>query len=335
MKPLVFRSLPLLAVLLLLQTSVLAQIRTPTHPVSLEVYGQARYEDTKGPAANIIVRLEAFAGGVVGQILTDRDGKFRFSGLASTQYTLTIHAAGYQEARQAIDLLTQTSEYVNIFLAPEAPLSETKRTLKSIGYIDASVPAEARQQFEKAQAAIFDDKNIDLAVRQLEKALSLYPKFFEAELSLGTLYMDAGRWVEAEASLRRAVEINNKAPNAFFALGEVYFHQARLAEAEKTIRDGLLLDNRSWKAHFTLARVYWKKDDVPRAGRQLALTLQLNPNAADAHLLAAKVLMRARKFDDALTELQEYLRLEPKGTYAEQARATAQAIKARLPANTR
>jgi len=96
-----------------------------------------------------------------------------------------------------------------------------------------------------------------------------------------------------------------------------------------------LLENRSWKAHFALARVYWKTGDLVRTGRQLALTLQLNPNAADAHLLAGKVLIQARKFDDALTELEAYLRLEPKGTYAEQARATAQSIKSKLPATSK
>jgi tetratricopeptide (TPR) repeat protein len=327
-----FLRVPLLLLFVaLLAPTALAQ-RTPVHPVSLECYGQARYGDTKAPAANILVRLETFSGGVVGQILTDRDGKFRFSGLAGMQYTLSIHAAGYNDYRQAIDLITQTSEYINAFLVPLAPTNETRRTVRSIGYIDASVPVEARKEFEKAQTAFFDDHNTDEAVRRLEKALSIHPNFFEAELSLGTLYMDKEQWDLAEASLRHAVEINSKSANAFFALGEVYFHQTRFDEAEKTLRAGLQLDNRSWKAHFALARVYWKREDIVHTGRQLALTLQLNPNLAEAHLLAGKVLMKARKLEDALVEFEEYLRLEPKGTYAEQARSTVQAIRGRLSA---
>ena len=327
----VFASSVLLLAVFLFESSARGQRTTPTHPVTLDVYGQARYGDTRAPAANIIVRLEAFGGGVVGQILTDRDGKFRFSGLASQQYRLTIHAHGYMEFQQQIDLLTQTSEYVNVFLAPEPQLSESRRTLRSIGYVDASVPAEARKEFERAQTSYFDDKNSKQAIRHLEKALTLYPKFFEAELSLGTLYMDASKWQQAEGALRRAVEINPKAPNAHVALGEVYFYEERFSDAEKALREGLLLDNRSWKAHFALARVSWKTDDVVRTGRQLALTLQLNPNSADAHLLAANVFMRVRKFEEALTELEEYLRLAPNGAYAEEARATAQTIKSQLP----
>jgi len=52
MKRLVFLPLLLIAQVVLLQTPVVGQNRMPTHPVSLEVYGQARYGYTKGPAAN-------------------------------------------------------------------------------------------------------------------------------------------------------------------------------------------------------------------------------------------------------------------------------------------
>ena len=312
------------------QTSLTAQVRTPTHPVSLEVYGQARCGDTKAAAANIMVTLESVNGGLVGQMLTDRDGKFRFSGLAAAQFTLTINASGYIEYHHTVDLLTQTSEYVNVFLVPETQPLDAKRTLKSIGYVDVSVPPAARKEFEKAQAVIFNHNNIQQARSHLEKAVTLYPAFFEAEFSLGTLYMDIGKWEQAAISLHHSIEINNKVPNAFFALGEVYIQQGHLTEAEKYLRAGLQLDNRSSIAHFALARIYWKQDDLQRSARQLALALQLNPKLAAAHLLGANVLLRAGKLEDAMYEFEEYLQLEPKGAYADQARATVQTIKQRL-----
>jgi tetratricopeptide (TPR) repeat protein len=330
MKLAISSALLLLSAALFPVGSARAQSRMPVHPVSLEVYGQARYGDTRLAAANILVRLESFSGGVIGQILSDRDGKFRFSNLSSAQYTLFIHAQGYIEHRHSVDLLTQTSEYVNVFLIPESTVTEARRSMRSIGYVDASVPAEARKEFEKAQTYLYDEKDSAQAMRHLEKAIELHPKFFEAQLSLGTLLMDAGKWEEAETSLQLAVEMNPKSANAFFALGEVCFQQSRLAEAEKFLRAGLQLDNRSWKAHFALARVYWKNEDLVRTGKQLALTLQLNPNSSEAHLLAGKVLLRAGKLDDSKFEFEEYLRLDPKGPYADQARATIKSIKGRL-----
>lgn len=306
--------------------------RTSPHPVKIELHGNVRYADIRQPAANIIVRLENSNGGVAAQMLTDRDGRFLFSGLASRQYTLTVRAQGYKEAYQTIDLLTQTSDYVNIDLSPDSPTpSKPKWTL---AYINATVPAEARKEFEKGEDALAEKGPRD-AIQHFESAVQLHPQFFEAELSLGTAYMDLGQWDRAEASLLRAAEINPKSANAFFALGEVYLHNGRLAEAEKTLRDGLRLENRSWQAHFALARVYWKKLDLSNTGKQLALTLQLNPACAEAHFLAGDVLTRAGKLADALAEFQEYLRLAPKGANVAQAKEAIQRLEKRVSASNK
>jgi tetratricopeptide (TPR) repeat protein len=265
--------------------------------------------------------LDNFNGGVAAQMLTDRDGRFRFSGLASRQYSLTVHAQGYKDAYQVVDLLTTTSDYINVDLAPDSPLGPKPR--RSIAYVNANVPPAARKEFESGEDAL-SEKKLSAAIRHLESALRLHSQFFEAELSLGTAYMDAGFWDKAEGSLQRATVINPKSPNAFFALGEVYLHSGMLMEAEKTLRVGLRIENRWWQPHFALARVYWKKADLSNAGKQLALTLQLNPSCAEAHFLAGDVYMRANKPADAIGMFQDYLRLAPKGANVA---AAKQAIK--------
>jgi tetratricopeptide (TPR) repeat protein len=301
--------------------------RMSIHPVRIELHGIVRFGDIRRPAANILVRLENSNGGVAAQMLTDRDGRFLFSGLASRQYTLTVHAQGYRDSYQTVEFLTQTSDYVNIDLAPDVIMAPKPR--KTIAYIDASVPAAARKEYEKGEEALAERKTQD-AAQHFQNAVQLHPTFFEAELSLGTAYMDLGQWDKAEASLGRATELNPKSPNAFFALGEVYLHGERLAEAEKTLRSGLSLENRSWKAHFALARVYWKKSDISNTGKQLALTLQLNPNSAEAHFMAGDVFMRAGKLPEALAEFQEYLRLDPKGANVAQAKEVIQRLEKRV-----
>lgn len=301
--------------------------RTSPHPVRIELHGIVRYANSRQPAANIMVRLDNSNGGVAAQMLTDRDGRFLFSGLASRQYSLTVHAEGYRDSFQMIDLLTATSDYVNIDLVPDVVMAP--RPKRIFAYIDASVPASARKEFEKGVAAL-EARKTRAAVQHFEIAMQLHPTFFEAELGLGTAYMDLSEWENAEASLRRAIVINPKNPNALCALGEVYLHAGRLVEAEKTLRNGLTLENRSWKGHFALARVYWKKSDISRTGKQLALTLQLNPNSAEAHFLAGDVFMRASKPADALAEFQEYLRLDPKGANVAQAKEVIQRLQKQL-----
>lgn len=305
-----------LSLLLLFAGSVYAQ-RTAVHPVSLEVHGQVRYSENRAPAPNIIVRLETFSGGMAGQMLTDRQGKFAFSGLAAMQYVLTIHAPGYHDVTQSIDLLTTTSDFVYAYLVPTP---EGRKITSAIGYVDANVPESARKEFEKGLAAVTDKKPFEAAAVHFQNAINLYPVFFEAELSLGTLYMDAGEWEQAQGALRRALEINPKAQNVLFALGELNLQQKRYREAEASLLEGLKLQDRSWQGHFALGRLYWQTGELAKAGRHVALTIQLNPTLASAHLLGANILLRARKREDAISELEEFIRLDPKGAHSAEAR---------------
>jgi Tfp pilus assembly protein PilF len=322
----------LLAVLVISSTLTFAQGSEPgslavPHPVKLEIHGQVRLADTHRPAANILVRLDSFSGGMIGQILTDRDGKFQFSGLRSMQYVVTVRAEGYQQFQQSVDLLTATSDYVNVFLTPTS--SENGSGTHRASYIDARIPAAARQAFEKAQS-VLQNGNFEKAIPILEKAINIWPDFYEAQLSLGTAYMDVSNWEKAEPSLLKALQLNSQSTNALFALGELYLKMHRLDEAEKRLRNGLQLQNRSATAHFALARVYWEKNDIPATGRQLAISLQLDPNAPDPHLLAGNVFLRVRNLENALGEFREYLRLAPKGAHAAEARGMTEEIKRQL-----
>ena len=59
----------------------------------------------------------------------------------------------------------------------------------------------------------------------------------------------------------------------------------------------------------------------------MGTALQLDPKFARGHLLAANILLRVRQTENALVEFEEYLRLEPKGQFAEQAKQTVARLK--------
>jgi Tfp pilus assembly protein PilF len=305
-----------------------AQREGASFPVSRTITGQVRFAQGGAPAENIIVRLERFSGGYVGEERTDRLGKFRFSALAAEQYTVTVRMPGYKEVQRQVELVTTPSEYVQLQLTPDntnaAAAGAAGRT------VDANVPAEALAEMEKGRAALLDDKKVDEALAHLEKAVQIYPRFYEAQLLLGTAYMDAGKWEQSAAALGRARAINPKGGAALFALGEVYRHQKKYDEAERVLGEGLATDEKSAAGHFTLGRVYWDRGDYAKAGPQVGRAIQLKPDFADAHLLAGNILLRARQGENALTEFQEYLRLSPDGEFAGQARQMVEKIKKAL-----
>jgi hypothetical protein len=306
--------------------AVLAQLGGPGSPG--QIHGQVRYAVGGAPAFQILVRLERFDGGLVDQQLTDRNGRFRFSGLRRLTYNLFINTAGFLPVEQQVELLTKNNDYLIFTL--KADNSSSSSTTGPAVILDVKVPAEARKEFERGRMALLEKERQQEGIAHLEKAILIYPKFLEAHLMLGTAYMDAHQLDKAEATLREALKINPALPETYFALGEIYRQQRKYAEAEKVLREGLKIGKHFWQGHYTLGRVYWEMHDIVKAGPQIGLTIQLKPDLADAHLLAGNILLRGHKPDDALLEFQEYLRLAPNGAFSGEAQELIRKIKLAL-----
>jgi Tfp pilus assembly protein PilF len=315
-----------------------AQVQTSPRPASVEIHGQVRLVEGGAPAANVLVRLESYeGGGSVSEAFTDRLGKFTFTSLAPAIYSVRVHQPGYRDSQQNVDMTTQTSGLVLLQIARDAA---TETSPSGAGTINAQIPPAAQKEFDKGVAALGEGnkEKTAFAVRCFEKAITIDPKFVEARLKLGTAYMDLGEWDKAEKMLEETVAEQPRAFNAFFALGEVYLRQNKLAEAENAIVKGLAIQGQSDLGHFTLARVYWERargiKDVTEARptlekcyEQVKHALSLNPNLGGAHLLKGNLLLRAARPNDAVSEFDEYLRLEPNGAFANETRALMERIR--------
>jgi tetratricopeptide (TPR) repeat protein len=294
-------------------------------PVLVEIQGEVRYGDTRALAERVLVRVEGFGSGVNGQSLTDSSGKFRFSGLGQAQYTVTVRAPGYREARQQVDLQTQPRAYLQFQLVPEK--TEPIPPAGPAAIINIDIPPEAQKEFDLGRTILLDEKNIEKAITHQEKAVNLHPNFVEAHLLLGTAYLDNKQWDKAERVLKKTLEIDAKAAGACFALGEVYRHQQKFSEAEKVLQEGLKLDPKSHQGRLSLGQVYFAKGDLAKAGPEVGQALQLKPDFAEAYLLAGNLFLKAKNGDNALQMFEQYLRLEPKGRFAAQTREMVEKIR--------
>lgn len=309
---------------LVFSSTLLAQRDRDTYstasPNSFEVVGQVKLTATGRPGIKIPVRLERFGGGIVDQIDTDSTGRFRFGNLQRGYYKVIVNAPGLQPAQQDADLQVMFRAFLVFELT-----SENSAPNALVDVIDARAPAEARAELTRGREALAR-KSYQDGVDHLQKAIAAYPEFYEAHLLLGTALLDAREWKKAETVFQRAVELKAGSAPAMLSLGEVYWRQKRYEEAEKTLLAGLKLDEKSWHGHFTLARLYFDLGNIAKAGPSIGRTLQLKPDFAEAHLLAGNILLKIDQRERALTEYQEYLKLEPKGEFAIQARELVQKL---------
>jgi tetratricopeptide (TPR) repeat protein len=322
---------------LLLLSSIIAIASIAHGQKRVEIHGQVRFAEGGAPAEHIVVRLESYeGGGSIGEAFTDSSGKFRFSSLPPAMYSIRVLQSGYRDAQQTVDMTTTSSGLVLLQLSRDASSSST---ISKPGSIDANVPAAAQKEFDKGATALAEggkDKT-SFAVKCFEKAVSIYPKFVEARLKLGTGYMDLGQWDKAEQALLATIEVDGNAFNAFFALSEVYLRQSKIDDAEKVLVKGLAVQDQSYLGHLNLARVYWEKaraikdlaeakPALEKSYEEVKRALTLNPNLAGAHLLKGNLLLRVSRTTDAVAEFNAYLRLEPNGSFAAETRALIEKI---------
>jgi len=336
-----FRVVINFGLILLAPLPLLAQeSRSQAATLSGQITGQVRYAEGRQPAVNVLVSCDSFNLGNCGQVMTDQSGRFRFTGLGPSQFVITVRAPGYIEQKENVELMTSPSATLQFQLKSDG---SAKPAALGSAVVDSNVPASARKEFDQATAALATGKKegLEQSVRHLEKALSIYPQFVQATLMLGTAYMDLGQLEKAEQTLKRTVELDPKTANAFFALGELYLKQKKDEDAERSLLQGLQIEDRSFQGHLSLARTYWSmaskikddtaaRPDLEKAYDQVKKALELNPNLAQAHVLKGNLLLRVRRAEDAQKEFEEYLRLEPKGPFAEQARMIVEKIKKAL-----
>jgi Tfp pilus assembly protein PilF len=284
---------------------------------SFEISGQVSSPDGRKTVQFVSVRLER-SGSLVDQRTTDSTGRFRFSKLNPGNYVISANAPGFRVAAQQVDISRFIPRvHLLLQLVPETETFSKPPTVT--GVVDVNVPQKARTEFEKARIALAD-KKVKEGIAHLERALTFHANYYEAQLALGTAYMDQENWIKAAQALVRALEINSKAVSPMISLGEAYRRQKKYDEGEKVLQTALALDEQSWLSHYTLGRLYWDKKDLVNAGKHVALTLQLQPEFADARLLAGNIFVRANLPKHAIIEYEEYLRIDPKGQFASEIR---------------
>lgn len=300
---------------------------------SYEISGQITTADGHKKAEFVEVRLERAGGSLVDQRTTDSQGKFRFSRLSAGQYVVSAKAPGFTVPPQTIDLSRFLPRvYLLLQLTSLAPPFAPKKS-EQPRVVNANIPEKASKERDKASAALAD-KKLEQAVLHLQKAIDLFPEFFDAYMQLGSTFVELNNVEKAEAAFTKALKIDATSVMASVSLGDVYRRQKKFDQAEKTILDALKREEASWVGHFAMARVYWETNEVIKAGREIGRSIQLNPDFADAHLLAGNIFVRLGLPANAVVEYEEYLRLAPPGPLAVQTNELTQRLKKSLQKKT-
>ena len=149
------------------------------------------------------------------------------------------------------------------------------------------------------------------ALEPLQRAVRLSPDDADVLYNLGVAYLDSNKLVEAEASYRRALEVNAQLLPAHFSLGQLLQTRGEYADAEISFRQVLQIDASVGEAYNNLAMACFAQGHFAEAETQARQALVYTPDLAEAHDNLGNALKAQGRLEEAKTCYEAAVTLQP------------------------
>ena len=274
--------------------------------------------------SQVAVRLKSHSAGVFHSILTDYDGHFEVAGLPPGSYEINVEESGYDTVRTKAQLEGPSLKLV-LYLTP-AKWSPARQNEYTVSVRDLKIPDKAREEYQKGMERLAKDDYTG-SVNHFAKAIKIFPEYYEALSQLGIAEIRLGSREEARKAFQAAIDLSKgRHAAAQFGLGYLLYLEGKADEAEAILRRGLELDGNAPDGHVILGLALLRLNRLDEAERSARAALLRKPGFAEAYLVLADVYARRRNYQEQVQDLETYLRLEPRGpasARAHQAREVA------------
>ncbi|CAG9188882.1 Flp pilus assembly protein TadD, contains TPR repeats [Paraburkholderia sabiae] len=156
-----------------------------------------------------------------------------------------------------------------------------------------------------------DQDRANEAEALLRRAVELAPGYVDAHYNLGTMFMETGRTDEAEVAFRCALDYDSQFVPALINLGGVLIKAQRFAEAEAYSRKAIDLDATRPIAHHNLGMILVLTRRLLQAEVALRRAVELAPDYSDAWLHLGNALELANRDAEAEAAYRRAIELAP------------------------
>lgn len=192
---------------------------------------------------------------------------------------------------------------------------------RSQGQSDKAI-ARIRQQIAQGETASLDDVlgrsyqelgQFQQAEASFRRALQLDPQNFDTYTFLGNLYVEERTLEKAVSEFQEAVRIEPKSVGAWTVLGMLHKTMSQFKLAEKDYETALALDRDAAVAANNLAWLYCEQaGDMDKALELARHAKELLPNVSTVSDTLAWIYFKRQLFESAIPLLQEAVREQPK-----------------------
>ena len=287
----------------------------------IAVYGRVFLPDNR-PAIQITVNISG-QNGFNASTMTDGRGGFRFDGIPRSLFHLTVVPPSntrYYADSVSVDTSREGDSFMaDIFLRNplEAGVKRSKSSVVSVREANQQIPKDARKALGKAQK-YRDQKKFDAALAELDKAIGMYPEYFQAFTEKGIVQINAGHLKEAFQAFDKAIEIFPQHEPALSGAGYCLLSLGNYEQSIAFLEKAVQLDANHPKNLLFLGIANLALNRWQRAQEVLEQALKLDAaGAVTAHMYLADALAAQHLYSRAADELHTYLEKNPEAPNAE------------------
>jgi tetratricopeptide (TPR) repeat protein len=274
------------------------------------------------PIADARIELATVGGETISVTFSGDNGRFTFMNLPKGQYTITVTANGYESATQHVMIIGNNLPSVRMALRKPVNHDENTSSLSdSVSSRELMLPQKAQEAYHKGMDTLYKKNNPSGSLNYFQTVLKVAPNFYEAYYQEGMAYTIESNLDDAEKAFQAAIELSHDSyPDANFGLAAILSDHNRFKESEQLSRHGLLLQPDAWRGDFELARALCGLGQAAEAEQSALEARKRNPNFSGLYIVLANIHLRLQNEKALVEDLTEYLKIDPNGPFAPQAR---------------
>jgi tetratricopeptide (TPR) repeat protein len=251
----------------------------------------------------------------------DNSCTVELSGVSAGTYRMVVSGRGFTGIESnEVEITSFDSQTIEINIPQAKAKGDSVFQSSATSVSDLKVPKRAAKEFDKASREM-EDQQWSAAATSLERAIAMYPEYAAAYNNLGVVYARNGdRGREAEA-LQHAIAVDNHYVPAFINLGRMEIAENNFGAAESELKAATALDPENGVVLVLLTYAEYMNqhfDDVIRDCNKVhALN---NVPHAFAHWSAAFALEQKHEIAEAGAEFTAFVKEQPTGQRADDAR---------------
>jgi tetratricopeptide (TPR) repeat protein len=269
-------------------------------------------DNSRNPIPDLQVELLDDVESVIKRTKTDTSGLFSFRGLKTGIFQVRVQTYGttYIGQTQRIQLdRGRATEQVEFVLQDRKPSSTT--TVPRLVFAQ-EVPEKARKEYEHGAALLQKPEQRKEGVATLEKAIEIFPLYFDALQLLGNEYVKQQNYERAIPVLTKAIEVNRQAYPSLYTLSIAQYNLKQVPEAIESMRRAITLNDQSMAANLWLGMLLRQRDKLDEAETYLKQADHLAEfKSADVHWQLALLFNQLKRYKEAADELELFLKVQP------------------------